>query len=93
MTHTKEKQTRRMELERKLDELTALGLLPALLNLLPDEKQRLLLHLRHRLGLSWPALRKEAEGCGLYYSERQLFRIYAQALAGFEALTEATDEN
>lgn len=93
MTHTKEKQTRRMELERKLDELTALGLLPALLTLLPDEKQRLLLHLRHRLDLSWPALRKEAARRGLYYSDRQFYRIYAQALGSVAVLLEAADEN
>jgi hypothetical protein len=93
MTHTKEKPTRRMELEHKLDALAALGLLPALLKLLPDEKQRTLLQLRHGLGLSWPVLRKEAARLGLFYSDRQLFRFYAQALGSFAELTETADEN
>ncbi len=92
MTKTR-KDHRRAELAQKLDILAVFGLLPALLKLLPDERQRTLLLLRHGRGLSWPELRAEAARRGLYYSERQLYRIYEQALGCFEALTETAHEN
>lgn len=73
----------------RLDRLAAQGLLIRTLEKLPDERQQALILLRHGLGLSWPALRGEAEKLGLYYCERQLFRIYAQALRALEAADES----
>ena len=80
----------RRALPMRLDALAAAGKLPALLEALPDERHRKLLFLRHALGLSWPAIRNS--GCELYYSERQLYRLYAQALAQAGALLEAGHE-
>ena len=74
---------------RRLDELAARGRLLPALDALTDERQRTLILLRHGLGLSWPAARGEAERLGLLYSDRQLFRIYAQALRTLEAADES----
>ena len=79
-------------LPRRLDALAALGGLPGLLARIEDERLRTLLLLRHGLKLSWPAIRQAAARCGLYYGERQLFRLYAQALAQAETLLEADDD-
>ncbi|MBR5342759.1 MAG: hypothetical protein IK149_02545 [Oscillospiraceae bacterium] len=73
----------------RLDRLAARGRLTRALERLPDERQRALILLRHGLGLSWPAIRSEAEKKGLCYCERQLFRIYAQALRALEAVDES----
>lgn len=69
----------------------AAGLLE-LLDRMPDERLRTLLLLRHGFGLSWPAIRAAAERRGLYYCERHLFRLYAQALAEAGALMGAAHE-
>lgn len=64
-----------------------------LLERLPDERLRMLLLLRHGFGLSWPAIRIAAARRGLYYSERHLYRLYAQALSQAGTLLEAAHEN
>lgn len=81
-------------LPQRLEELarTDAGAFLALLDRLPDERLRLLLLLRHGFGLSWPAIRAAGERRGLYYCERHLFRLYAQALSLAAALAEAPHE-
>lgn len=79
-------------LPARLDALAAEGRLPALLKELPDERERLLLLLRHGLGLSWPAIQEEVEKRQLYYCERHLYRLYAQALGRIAALRGLYDE-
>lgn len=79
------------ELPRRLDALAAAGGLEALLARLPEERHRALLQLRHGRGLSWPAIRAVGHPA-LYFSERQLYRLYAQALAAAERLLEAEHE-
>lgn len=71
---------------------TDAGAFLALLDGLADERLRLLLLLRHGFGLSWPAIRRAGERRGLYYCERHLYRLYAQALALAEAQPEAAHE-
>ena len=80
-------------IQQRLDDLAAQKALGETLNRIPDERLRTLLLYRHELGLSWPAIREDAERNGLYYSERQLYRLYAQALALAAGLLEAADEN
>lgn len=84
----------RSALPQRLSQLarTDAAALLELLDRLPDERLRLLLLLRHGFGLSWPAIRSAAERRGLYYCERHLFRLYAQALAQAAALLEAAHE-
>ena len=89
----KTKNVCRGALPRRLDELAARGGLPELLDRLPDERLRTLLLYRHGLALSWPAIRDAAERHGLYYSERHLYRLYAQALALAAGYLEAAHEN
>lgn len=79
---------RRLEVMARSD---AAGMLE-LLERLPDERMRTLLLLRHGFGLSWPAIRSAAARRGLYYSERHLYRLYAQALSQAGALLEAAHE-
>ncbi|MGX8692162.1 MAG: hypothetical protein ACSW8E_00200 [Clostridia bacterium] len=68
------------------------GAFLTLLDELPDERLRLLLLLRHGFGLSWPAICLAAERRGLYYCERHLYRLYAQALVAAGTLLEASHE-
>lgn len=77
---------------QQLDVLRVKGELIELLDRLPDDRCRTLLLLRHGLGLSWPVIRDAAERRGLFYSERHLYRLYAQALSQAEALLEAEHE-
>ncbi len=70
----------------RLDKLASWGLLRMALTPLRDERQRKLVILRHGFGLSWPAVRREAARLGMPYSERQLYRIYTQALQVLEDL-------
>lgn len=84
----------RSALPRRLEAMArsdAAGMLE-LLERLPDERMRTLLLLRHGFGLSWPAIRSAAARRGLYYSERHLYRLYAQALSQAGALLEAAHE-
>ncbi len=95
MKHTKARiSTRRGALPQRLSQLAQAdaGELLALLDRMPDERLRTLLLLRHGFGLSWPAIRTAGERRGLYYSERHLYRLYAQALSQAGALLEASHE-
>lgn len=84
----------RSALPQRLSKLaqTDAGVLLELMDRIPDERLRTLLLLRHGFGLSWPAIRIAGERRGLYYSERHLFRLYAQALSQMGALLEASHE-
>ena len=88
------KSTGRSALPQRLSKLaqTDAGALLELMDRLPDERLRTLLLLRHGFGLSWPAIRTAGERRGLYYSERHLYRLYAQALSQAGALLEASHE-
>lgn len=81
---------RRAALRRALDGMEEPAL-SALLARMEDGRARLLLRLRHAEKLSWPELRAEAERRGLWYSERQLMRLYAAALEQAGRLLEADD--
>lgn len=48
---------------------------------LPDAKHRSILRLRFVDGLGWPAVNEELHEYGLYYEERQMFRLYGIALS------------
>ena len=84
----------RSALPQRLSKLaqTDAGALLELMDRIPDERLRTLLLLRHGFGLSWPAIRSAAARRGLYYSERHLYRLYAQALSQAGALLEAAHE-
>lgn len=53
---------------------------------LPDATHRALLTLRYADVLSWPRVRWELENCGIYYSERQLYRLHGEALQAARVL-------
>lgn len=86
--------TDRSDLSERLEALrrSDAAALLELLDRLPDERLRALLLLRHGLGLTWPAIKIAVQRRGLYYSERTLYRMYAQALAQAAALLEMADE-
>ena len=50
------------------------------LDQIQPQRLRMVLRLRHVRGLSWNALRREVQRYGLYYSDRQLRRVYQKAL-------------
>ena len=76
-------------LQQRLDELAEHRLLQELLDRIPDARLRILLFFRHELGLSWPAIWEAAPRHRMYYSERQIYRLYAQALKLAAELLEA----
>ena len=47
---------------------------------LSDSAHRVLLRLRYVDGLTWPQVQGEMEQSGIYYSERQIYRIHGDAL-------------
>lgn len=73
------------ELGKKLDVVADAGLLPVLTARLEDERLRTVLQLRHGLALSWQNVFLEGQQAGLYFSERQMYRLYARALAELAA--------
>lgn len=50
------------------------------ISLLPDVRHRAVLTLYYVTLLKWPRVVEEMEKCGLYYSERQVFRLHGDAL-------------
>lgn len=50
------------------------------INLLPDVRHRAVLTLYYVNLLKWPRVVEEMEKCGLYYSERHIFRLHGDAL-------------
>lgn len=50
------------------------------INLLPDVRHRAVLTLYYVNLFKWPRVVEEMEKCGLYYSERHVFRLHGDAL-------------
>ncbi|MCR5664251.1 MAG: hypothetical protein K6G17_05130 [Oscillospiraceae bacterium] len=73
------------EAERREEELERL------IEALPNSLDRVLLRLRYGQGLPWSRIRAELDGVGCCYSERQLYRLHAGALARAEALLREED--
>ena len=76
-----------------LDRLAARGILEPMLGGIRDERLRTILTLRHGNGLGWAAVGEELKKEGLYYSERQIYRLYAQATLAFEKRWGAAHES
>ena len=60
-----------------------------LLLALPKPEYRLVLQLRYIDGLSWRRIEQEVKRYGLYYSDRQIFRIHRDALGAAANIWEA----
>lgn len=50
------------------------------INQLPDVRHRAVLSLHYVALLRWPRVIAEMEKCGLYYSDRHIFRLHGDAL-------------
>ncbi len=59
---------------------------------LPDASHREVLTLRYVHCLRWPQIREELEKVGLYYEERQIYRIHGNALQAARQLWQDTEE-
>ena len=59
---------------------------------LPDASHREVLTLRYVNCLRWPQIREELEKAGLYYEERQIYRIHGNALQAARRLWQDTEE-
>ena len=59
---------------------------------LPDASHREVLTLRYVHCLRWPQIREELEKAGLYYEERQIYRIHGNALQAARRLWQDTEE-
>ena len=64
----------------------------AFLSRLPDASHREVLTLRYVSCLRWPQIREELEKAGLYYEERQIYRIHGNALQAARQLWQDTEE-
>lgn len=62
------------------------------LSRLPDASHREVLTLRYVHCLRWPQIREELEKVGLYYEERQIYRIHGNALQAARQLWKDTEE-
>ena len=62
------------------------------LSRLPDASHREVLTLRYVHCLRWPQIREELEKAGLYYEERQIYRIHGNALQAARRLWQDTEE-
>ena len=62
------------------------------LSRLPDASHREVLTLRYVSCLRWPQIREELEKVGLYYEERQIYRIHGNALQAARQLWQNTEE-
>ena len=62
------------------------------LSRLPDASHREVLALRYVHCLRWPQIREELEKAGLYYEERQIYRIHGNALQAARRLWQDTEE-
>ena len=62
------------------------------LSRLPDASHREVLTLRYVNCLRWPQIREELEKVGLYYEERQIYRIHGNALQAARQLWQNTEE-
>ena len=78
-------------LHKRLDALAAEGKLDDLIIRLPDERHKMLIFLRHGKGLKWASVCGVAATNGLFYSQRQMLRLYAAALKQIESLLEETE--
>jgi hypothetical protein len=53
---------------------------------IPDERHRTILRLRYVDCLRWPKVLEEMERAGLYYDERQMYRLHGSALQAARGL-------
>lgn len=53
----------------------------AFIDALPDERHRAILRLRYVDGLVWREVTAELERCGIFYEQRQIYRLHNAALA------------
>lgn len=59
---------------------------------LPDPRHRLILKLRYLDSMRWPEVNRHMSQGGVYYSDRQMFRLHGEALNSARALWAATHE-
>lgn len=53
----------------------------AFIDTLPDERHRAILRLRYVDGLVWREVQTGLENCGMFYEQRQIYRLHNAALA------------
>lgn len=63
------------------------------INQLPDERHRAVLRLRYVECLSWPKVLAGMQAVGLWYEERQMFRLHGAALREARKLWERKAED
>ena len=59
---------------------------------LPNPVHRAVLSLHYVDLMTWPYVTKELERCGIYYSERQIFRLHGDALQAARLLWQETTQ-
>lgn len=58
-----------------------------------DTRYKAILKYRYVDLYRWPRIKKELEKCGIYYEERQMFRLHGEALNEARELWRARQEN
>ena len=63
-----------------------------LVDRLPKQEHRVLLHYRYLAGLRWSDVLKSMEKHNLYYSERQMFNLHGEALKALRKIYREGDD-